>query len=314
VVFKVDIQGDETVLYSFTGGADGGTPIGGLLRDSEENLYGTTYGGGAVNYGVVFKVSASGEETVLHSFEGGTTDGCAPYGGLVRDGVGNLYGTTDGCGAYGSGTIFRLSKSGTENVLHSFAGSDGTSPISTLLRDKKGNTYGVTLLGGDSDMGVLFKLSRNGKLSVLHSFSGGASDGCYPLGRPSMDRQGSLYGTAQSCGPSNQGVVWKEKKNSETILHNLSGSSSDGAIPLAGVIQDKKGNLYGTTEAGGSLASGTIYQLSKNRRLTLLYSFNGGSDGTYPMAGLIRDPKDNFYGTTSTGGSGGYGTVWQLTP
>src|SRR6202044_1180162 len=111
VVFKVDIQGDETVLYSFTGGADGGTPIGGLLRDSEENLYGTTYGGGAVNYGVVFKVSASGEETVLHSFEGGTTDGCAPYGGLVRDGVGNLYGTTDGCGAYGSGTIFRLSKS-----------------------------------------------------------------------------------------------------------------------------------------------------------------------------------------------------------
>jgi uncharacterized repeat protein (TIGR03803 family) len=321
VVFEVSASGTESVLYSFTGGADGGYPYASLIMDKAGNLYGTALAGGSSNCdggcGVVFKVDKAGKETVLHSFKGGTTDGCGPGAPLIRDSAGNFYGTTGTCGASSLGTVFKLTKSGKETVLHSFAGapSDGQYPYyGALLMDKEGNLYGVTDTGGASGDGTLFKLSKSGKLTLLHSFAGG-SDGFLPFGGPVADKDGNLYGTADDGGSSNAGIVWKvSKKGKETVLHTFAGGSSDGANPLAGVILDAKGNLYGQTSSGGSSNDGTVYKLNKKGNLTLLHSFDG-SDGQTPWGGLLlQDTKGNLYGTTQSGGSSGKGTVWQLTP
>jgi uncharacterized repeat protein (TIGR03803 family) len=319
VVFKLSKNGKETVLYTFTGGSDGANPFVGLVRDTAGNLYGTTANGGASGYGTVFKVSKNGKETVLYSFMAGT-DGCYPYGGLLRDNAGNLYGTTEVCGASGVGTVFKVSKSGKETILHSFAGPpDGEFPsFTSLLMDTTGNLYGVAEQGGTYNQGVAYKLSKGGKFTVLYSFAGGTSDGCNVFGTPAMDNEGNLYGTANACGSSHVGIVWKvNTKGKETVLHTFSGGASDGAEPIAGLIMDAKGNLYGDTYQGGTANLGTAYKLNKKGTLTVLHSFTG-SDGDYPYSGLIRDAKGTLYGTTLYGGSGtgcqnGCGTVWTIT-
>jgi uncharacterized repeat protein (TIGR03803 family) len=319
VVFKVGKSGTESVLYSFNGGTDGGSPVGGLVRDTAGNLYGTAEYGGSSGNGVVFKVDKSGAETVLHSFSGGTADGCSPDGGLVRDKAGNLYGTTMGCGVSGNGIVFKVTKRGAEKLLHSFAGgkADGANPLYTsLLMDMKGNLYGVTSQGGSQNSGVVYKLSQSGKLTVLHSFAGGTTDGCSAHGTPAMDKAGNLYGTTSRCGSGNHGIVWKvSKKGAETVLFNFTGGSSDGANPIAGVVLDAQGNFYGNTQAGGASDDGTVFELSTKGVLTLLHTFDG-SDGATPYGSIIRDAKGNVYGTTLEGGNvmGSYGTVWKLTP
>ena len=320
-VFKVDKSGTHTVLYSFKGGSDGANPYVGVIRDAAGNLYGTTANGGASGLGTVFKLTKTGKEKVLYSFAGGS-DGCYPYGGLLRDAAGNLYGTTEVCGASGVGTVFKLTNTGKETVLHSFAGgsSDGEFPsFTSLLMDTSGNLYGVAEQGGTDNLGVVYKLSKSGKLKVLHSFAGGTSDGCDVFGTPFMDAEGNLYGTANACGSAHVGIVWKvSQKGKETVLHTFTAGSSDGAEPIAGVIMDANGNLYGDTYQGGSANLGTVYKLNKNGTLTLLHTFTG-SDGDYPYSGLVRDATGNLYGTTLHGGSGqqcqnGCGTVWMLKP
>jgi uncharacterized repeat protein (TIGR03803 family) len=315
-VFKVDISGSEAVLYSFTGRADGISPLAPLVRNSLGTLYGTTFAGGTSNNGTVFKLSKNGNETVLHSFAGGTTDGCNAYGGLIRDTSGNLYGTTASCGASNKGTVFKVNSSGALTLLHSFAGgaSDGANPdYASLLMDKSGNLYGTTEYGGSANQGVLFKLSRNGNLTLLHSFAGGATDGCFALGTLIMDTNASLYGTAQGCGASGYGVVYKVSKlGKETVLHNFAGGVSDGAQPIAGVIMGAKGTLYGVTEAGGTSNNGAVFRLSGST-LTLLHSFSY-TDGATPFGRLVRDLKGDLYGTTLSGGSNNGGTVWKIAP
>jgi uncharacterized repeat protein (TIGR03803 family) len=316
-VFKVDPKGTETVLYSFSGGNEGGSPVGGVVRDAEGNLYGTTQYGGAYENGAVFKVDKRGNETVLYSFQGGFGDGCNPYGGLVRDADGNLYGTTPTCGASSNGTIFKVANNGSEKLLHSFAGGkkDGSDPLYTALTlDTKGNLYGVTAYGGSQDLGVVYKVSPSHKLTVLHSFAGGTADGCYAHGTPAMDKHGNLYGTTSRCGSAADGIVWKvSPKGKETVLHNFAGGSSDGAQAIGGVILDAQGNFYGNTDGGGPSDDGTIFELSKKGTLTLLHTFDG-SDGGTPFGGVIRDAKGNLYGTTLEGGTAGDGVVWKLTP
>lgn len=159
VVFKIDTSGNETVLYSFTGGNDGGFPISGVIRDSAGNLYGTTNGGGASGAGVVFKIDTSNHETVLYSFTGGA-DGAYPNGGgVVFDSAGNLYGSTPGGGASGYGVIFKVDASGNETVLYSFSGgNDGANPASGVIFGPDGNLYGSTGSGGETNAGVVFKI------------------------------------------------------------------------------------------------------------------------------------------------------------
>ena len=321
VVFKVEADGDETVLHSFTGGSDGAYPQAGLVRDTMGNLYGTAEEGGASGDGTVFEISPRGKETVLYAFMGGAADGCYPFGGLVRDKVGNLYGTTNECGSTGYGTVFRIShKNGKETVLHSFTGSDGAYPyLTSLILDGKGNLFGVAVGGGNSmcggnGCGTVYELSRSGKFTVLYTFTGGTSDGCGPSGIPTIDTDGNLYGTTSNCGSSGYGTTWKlNKSGKETVLHSFAGAPSDGSYPLAGVIRDAKGNLYGDTSEDGASDDGTVYELSEKGALTLLHSFVA-ADGAGPFGDLTRDTAGRFYSTSSGGGSGNYGTVFKLTP
>jgi uncharacterized repeat protein (TIGR03803 family) len=313
-VFKVAPNGTETVLYSFSGGADGAYPFSPLVRDSAGNLYGTTSMGGSANAGVVFKVTPSGTETVLHSFTGGA-DGVTPIGGLLRDNTGNLYGTTSQGGSYNDGVLFKLTPHGKETILHTFTGStrDGKYPSYTsLLMDAQGNFYGVTEEGGAADGGILYKLSTTGKLTILHSFKGGTTDGCNVLGTPFMDAAGNFYGTTSSCGTHTLGTVWRvSKSGKETVLHSFAGGTTDGKYPLAGVIVDANGNLYGNTETGGSDDVGTVYEISKSGKFTLLHSFDG-TDGKYPYGSFVQNAKGTLFGTALNGGTIGYGTVWKI--
>jgi len=158
-VFKLDSNGKMTVLYTFTGSNDGGTPKAGVIRDAHGNLYGTTNLGGTDGVGTVFKVTAQGQETVLHNFTGGS-DGWLPFGGgLVRDSAGNLYGTTPQGGSNDFGVVFKIDTKGNETILHTFSGSDGKIPYGTLILDKAGNLYGTTYQGGAYGGGVVFKIA-----------------------------------------------------------------------------------------------------------------------------------------------------------
>ncbi len=313
-VFKVDPKGNESVLHSFSGGADGAYPFSALVRDSSGNLYGTTSQGGSANAGVVFKVDPSGKETVLHNFTGGA-DGVIPIGGLLRDTAGNFYGTTSQGGTANFGVIFKVSPKGKETIVHTFTGGakDGKYPSYTsLLPGADGYFYGVTQEGGIADYGVVYKLSPSGKLTVLHSFAGGTADGCDVLGTPFMDANGTLYGTTSSCGPGGYGTVWKVNKyRKETVLHGFAGGTADGQYPLAGVIVDANGNIYGNTETGGESNLGTVYKISKAGKFSLLHSF-AGPDGKYPYGSFVMNSNGALFGTTQNGGSIGYGTVWKI--
>jgi uncharacterized repeat protein (TIGR03803 family) len=206
-VFKMDTNGNETVLYSFCSEvncADGEYPQGALVMDASGNLYGTTTSGGNTGAGTVFKLDTSGNETVLYSFcpvLGSCTDGANPEGGLVVDASGNLYGTTYD-GAY-YGNVFELDTTGNETVLHAFCSepgcADGAGPRAGLIMDAKGNLYGTTFEGATG--GTVFELDASGAFSVLHSFTNGGPE--EPIGGLVMDAKGKLYGTASQGGPGN---------------------------------------------------------------------------------------------------------------
>jgi uncharacterized repeat protein (TIGR03803 family) len=303
-----------TVLYAFGNGTDGGTPYAGLLRDSAGNLYGTTFGGGNGSSGTAFKLDPAGKETVLYNFKG-KKDGGFPSAGLVRRPGGALYGTTVLGGASNHGTVFRLNNTGREKVLYSFKGQDGSYPDAGLMFDAAGNLYGATAKGGDSDLGTVFKLDSAGTQTVLHSFAGGA-DGEFPYVYGSLvrDAAGNFYGTTLAGGTSNQGTVFKlDMSGQETVLYTFSGGA-DGGYPYAGLVLDKKGNMYGTTYLGGASGQGTVFKVTTKGKQIVLYSFSGGADGGNPTARLLRDSKGNLYGTTYYGGRSNAGVVFRLDP
>jgi uncharacterized repeat protein (TIGR03803 family) len=313
VVFKLDPGGNETVLYRFTGGADGGYPRGGVILDSAGNLYGTTSAGG-INYpgpGVVFKLDTTGHYTVLYSFTGGA-DGGDPGGSLARDSAGNLYGAT---GLYGSNeVVYKLDPAGNYTALYTFTG--GANPNGVIL-DPAGNLYGTTSGGGTVGAGVAYKLDTTGLYTVLYNFTGEA-DGSSPSSLI-RDSAGNLYGTTSGGGsapsPSGYGVVFKlDPTNGYHYKLLFTFTDGDGANPSGGVIRDLTGNLYGTTVNGGARGLGTVYKLDAKGEETLLYSFPDPTDGSDPAAPLILDPVGNLYGTTDGDGAGDAGIVYKLDP
>ena len=206
-VFKINPNGTEAILYAFAGGTtDGQFPLGRLVMDSAGNLYGTTALGGANDLGTVFKISAAGTETVLHSFAGRQQ----PNGRLIMDSAGDLYGTTTGGGANNGGTVFKISPNGTETILHAFPGgtTDGAEPEGGVIMDSAGNLYGTTAGGGAYDLGTVFKISPAGTETVLHSFVGGTTDGARPEVALVMDSAGNFYGTTQSGGTYHGGTLF----------------------------------------------------------------------------------------------------------
>lgn len=298
-----------TVLYTFSG-TDGANPYAGLIRDKAGNLYGTTLNGGR-GAGNVFKLDTAGVLTTLYSFTDRPGDGTHPYGNLVRDPWGNLYGTTPtGIGLkLVHGIVYRINTAGKEAKPHVFAGapSDGSNPFAGLIRDQQGSLYGTTgtggsdcATGGQHGCGVVFKVS-NGKETVLYNFTGSANgDGADPQGVLVRDKIGNLYGTTQSGGnaSTNFGTVFKlNVSGQESILHTFAGGT-DGGEPAAGLILDQSGTLYGTT------IQGTVFKMdTTGNNYSILYTFSGGADGSEPYAPVVIDKAGNLYGTTKYGGN-----------
>jgi uncharacterized repeat protein (TIGR03803 family) len=263
-IVRLSTSGQETILFTFTNNSEGDDPLGNLVRDPAGNLYGTTKFGGEVQCdlvggcGVVYKVTPSGEEIILHAFSGGT-DGAGPTAGLIRNTAGNLYGTTsvggtgEACYA-GCGTVFVVDTADKETVLYDFTGGpDGSVPSAGLIADAADNVYGTTTFGGQFGDGVVFKISKTGLETTLHSFSGSPLDGENPYAALVRDVSGNLYGTTFGGGKYQYGTVFRlAKDGTETVLHNFTGGR-DGAFPLGGLLLDSKGNLYGTASQGGRL-------------------------------------------------------------
>jgi uncharacterized repeat protein (TIGR03803 family) len=253
-------SGKITVLASFNG-TDGGDPLGSLIMDSG-NLYGTTYRGGASDAGTVFEL-AQGSDTITTLASFNVSNGARPRAGVIMDSSGNLYGTTAQGGAtWEDSTVFELAQgSGTITTLASFNGTNGLRPSAGLIMDSRGNLYGTAYRGGAANEGTVFELARGSStITTLASFFAGVY-GKYPRGGLVMDRSGNLYGTTAYGGPLNNGTVFELAPGGGTITALASFSGSDGAGPLAGLIMDSSGNLYGTTAYGGASRDGTVFEL-----------------------------------------------------
>jgi uncharacterized repeat protein (TIGR03803 family) len=312
VIFKVTSAGQEAVLHSFGDSGDGSFPDGGLIVDKQGNFYGTTYLNGPGGYGTVFKLAPGGSYTLLYSFKGGA-DGGYPSGTLTLDGKGNLYGTAE-AGPNDLGIVFKVTPSGKKRTLYAFAGPDGARPGSAhLVVDKRGNLYGTTSQGGPDNHGVIFKLTPGGKETVLHSFDG--DDGDAPNAGLIADKNGNFYGTTAGGGAHLAGTVFKFTVPGEvTVLYSFAGGS-DGNDPLAGVILDKSGNVYGTTSAGGDSNDGTVFGLAPDGSRILNMSLERAKDGAPPTGSLVMDRQGALYGTAFYGGAKGLsdsGTVFKV--
>ena len=310
----------ESVFYSFDGTYGGFPQNLTLVIDKNGNFYGTTPDGGTYGAGTVFEVTASGNEMVLHSFEAEGTDGYYPFASLVLDKKGNLYGTTYWGGTYGYGTVFMVTPSGTETILHSFDRRvEGYWPTTSLVIDKQGNLYGTTNDGGIYDNGTVFMVTPSGTATVLHKFNSDGTDGYKPNDGLILDAKGDLLGSTMYGGAYGGGTVFElTASGTEKILWNFDSSGTDGYYPCTGLVRDKKGYLYGATNAGGANTYGTVFQMKRSgKKEKTLFSFNpdNGTDGDYPTAALVLDQTDNLYGMTPcTFGIYGYGTVFEVTP
>jgi uncharacterized repeat protein (TIGR03803 family) len=302
-----------TTLASFsTNGAD---PFGGMVIDSKGNLYGTTAYGGASDSGTIFEIAAgSNTVTTLVSF-GGIT-GQYPFGNLLMDGSGNLWGTASGGGLNGDGTIFELQSGQTAiTMVASFSNTTGTNPQCGLVMDSSGNMFGTTPFGGASGYGTIWELPARragGIINTIASFNG-TTQGANPFAGLAIDSSGNLYGATPYGGASGYGTVFEVAKGTNTI--NVLASfdyNNTGGYSYANLIVDGGGNLYGTASSGGAGGSGTVFEVVKGSgAITPLASFNY-SNGGGPNAGLIMDSRGNLYGTASYGGQFGSGTVFTV--
>src|ERR1022692_3872631 len=319
-----------TTLYSFcsqSGCPDGSDPIAGLVQATNGDLYGTTAKGGANGGGTVFKITPGGTLTTLYSFCSQTNcmDGVEPYAGLVQAANGDLYGTTVAGGANGYGTVFKITPGGTLTMVYSFCSqtncADGAYPEAGLVQAANGDLYGTTPQGGANRGGTIFKITPGGTLTTLYSFcfQSGCTDGSTPFAGLVQAANGDLYGTTFYGGSG--GTVFKITPGGTlTTLYNFCSQTNctDGDQPFAGLVQAANGDLYGTTYGGGANGGiGTVFKITPGGTLTTLYSFcsqTNCADGVGPYAGLVQATSGDFYGTTALGGTGGWGTVFKITP
>ena len=324
----------HTVLYSFTGGADGGEPYKGVTLDRQGNLYGTAVTGGSGSCeggcGVLYKLTNSGgtwTQSIIHAFTGGD-DGSGPGARVTVDQGGNIYGMTPTGGAYGLGTIYKIHQAGGASdlrVIHAFTGgADGGSGSAGRMILRKGRLYGAATTGGSYGSGVIFELSPRGvgewAFRPIYSFQG-QPDGSFPYGALLFDRSGKIYGTTYYGGDNGIGAVYELSPRrsgewDERVIYSFQ-AGSDGNSPISNLVSDAAGNLYGTTSEGG-LGSGTIFKLSPigggQWTETVVHPFQGPPDGAFAYNGMVVDRFGNFYGATVHGGKNDDGSVYKFTP
>ena len=267
-VFAMAADGTLTNLYAFTGGSDGANPAAGLIQGTDGGFYGTTASGGASSFGTVFRITATGSFTNLHSFNG--TDGKSPAGALVQGCDGNFYGLTTQGGANDKGAVYKVAPTGAFSSLYSFTGGrDGYSPAGALVQGSDCNLYGVTkqsTMSGFELCGTVFRISPSGALTTLHIFGDLVlKDGSYPYAGLVQSMDGNLYGTTCADLLGGNGTVFRVSPDGSTFatLVYFDGCD-DGACPKAALMEDAEGNLYGTTTTGGpcQAGQGTLFRLS----------------------------------------------------
>ncbi|WP_353228619.1 choice-of-anchor tandem repeat GloVer-containing protein [Novosphingobium sp.] len=311
-------------IASFTG-ANGSAPHGTLVADAAGNLFGTTNTGGANGLGTVFEIfkgTSYSAPVTLATFNG--TNGSNSLDGLVIDAAGNLFGTTNNGGANGLGTVFELVKGasgyGALTTLASFSGANGSYPRG-LIVDAAGNLFGETIQGGATGvMGTVFELVKGtsgyGAPVTIAAFTG--ANGANPRGGLLLDAAGNLFGMTSAGGAAANGTVFEIIKTTTGYNAPITLATIDGvnqASVRGGLIADAAGNLFGTTFNGGALNDGSVFELVKTgttySALVTLVTFNG-TNGAYPYAGLTIDSAGNLFGTTSQGGPGNIGTVFEV--
>ena len=302
---------DFKTIFPIPGLNDGAAPVSALIKIGNA-YFGTASSGGDLNQGTIFKIdAATGKETTLHSFAGGS-DGSVPLAPMIAY-MSNLYGTTSSGGAAGAGTVFKFDPaSGAETILTSFAGFPGSTTPAAPLVAFRGSFYGTTFGGGDAEDGTIFKIDpATGRQTTLYTFgSSGANDGAFP--RAGMIVVGrALYGTTAQGGSSSVGTIFRfdPATNAETNLHSLTGD--DGIIPDSALLE-LNGLLYGTASQGGTANNGTVFSFDPaSTTLTVLHAFKGAADGAFPEAGLIAIGH-SLYGTSTGFDTNGAGSVFAL--
>ena len=285
-----------------------------LVLAADGDFYGTTYAGGSAGLGTIFKVTAGGALTILHSFAGGT-DGASPYAALLQAADGNFYGTTLRGGHSDFGTIFRMTPAGSVTILHQFAGGqDGAHPYSPLIQTPGGTFYGTTPYGGFFGRGTIFTMTPTGVVSIVNHIKGPVYES-RPFAGLTRTTAGTFYGvTAFGGGFGHRGTLFMlTPAGTPALLHVFSGAS-DGEFPYAELTQGADGNLYGTTSAGGAFGKGVAFRSTLDGVFTLLHQFTGGPDGGQPSGHLRQGTDGNFYGTTASGGASSSGVVYRMTP
>ncbi len=317
--------GPQKVLYTFTGGVDGGQPYAGVIFDSAGNLYGVTQFGGASGQGTMFQLTPSPDgtwtETVRYSFTGGS-DGSQPVGGLVYDGCCIFYGTASlgGTNNDGCGTLFQIDNRWGFDLLHTFNDltGDGCQPQADLIYDGAYITGTTVYGGGPTEQGTVFSKGAG----WYGSYPFREDNGTYPNGLGLIE--GSIYGTTQFGGLPGRGNVFELLGGEIEAKHTFAFTGKVGYKPAGDLATQVNDDgvlaMYGANIGGGVGGRGTIYQLTNNPELSwdvwaisVLHSFSG-SDGAYPEAGVVLDAAGNLYGTTSLGGPANAGIVFKLTP
>ena len=309
----------------------------GVIRASDGNFYGTTAYGGSANFGTIYKVTPAGTATILVNFTG--PNGTYPNAGVIQASDGNLYGTTTGGGgdamghpfATQFGTVFKVTLDGTLTTIFTFTYDsvadrypNGLAPVAALVQATDGNLWGTTSNGGtdsdtNNDYGTIFKMSLTGTLLMSVTVHGlPDAEPQFPRARLIQGTDGNFYGTSYKGGDLafSGGTVFRcTPLGVVTVLHGF--TDPEGNSPEGGVVQGSDGNIYGTTEGGGSSNLGAIYRVTPAGDFTVLHQFTGSqstADGAQPFGEMILAQDGNFYGTTTGGGAGALGTIFQLTP
>jgi uncharacterized repeat protein (TIGR03803 family) len=323
-VGKLAPDGTISTVHGFPKATDAGVrPYAGVIQASDGDLYGTTYLGGVEGAGAIYKLTTSGQYTLLRSLGATATDAAFPYAGLVQAPDGYLYGTSHRGGNNDKGTVFKISLTGTEfTILHHFNGDDGENPQGRLIVGHDGLLYGTTLQGGSGGRGTVYKISTSGALTSLYSFprlsafnSVGVAvnaTGANPRSGLLLAADGNYYGTAYQGGPGGGGTIFRVTPAGElSVFYGFSGPRRDGSFPLAVPVQDAAGNFYGTTANGGYQDVGTAWRISPTGQFTLLHGFvDSGTDGGNPYNGLLQ-ANGAIYGASFTN-QAGTGSLFKL--
>jgi uncharacterized repeat protein (TIGR03803 family) len=297
-VFKVDSSGNFSLIYTFTGAADGAIPARGLILGTDGNYYGVALNGGTNNYGVIFRVTPAGALSTLYTFTNGT-DGNSPQS-LVQGSDGNFYGSADG-GVNGQGILFKLSPSGTFTLLHAFNTMDGINPTGRLVEGADGDLYGVAVTGGGGgagDGGTIYKVDSAGNFTLLYSSLGGSDP--VQMSSLQLGSDGNFYGVASGLGSptTNYGTLFRMDTagNLLTLYSFLNGT--DGALPYSTLVQASNGSFYGTSSAAGSGYQGTLFELTPSPALTAPVTLTVPASVTHGTSFTLSYAALNAYSKT----------------